>query len=96
MWETRYLVQQLMAEPARDLHFTGPVIAIAAIGHDKASKIPTGWSADPPYRIDGYQIRTPAIVGQYLRYLPMTLSPDHVGQLVRLIDQRCPPAPHPG
>jgi len=96
MWEGRYLLQQLMADPARDLHFTGPVLALAAIGYDRASKIPTGWSVDPPHRIDSYLIRTPTALGAYLRYLPMTLGPDHVDQLARLIDQRGPPAPHAG
>lgn len=95
MWEVRHLIQHLLANPARDLHFTGPVLALAAIGHDRASKIPTGWSADPPHRIDGYQIRTPAALGQYRRYLLVTLGPEHVDHFLRQIDQRCPPAPHP-
>lgn len=95
MWELRYLLQQLLANPARNLPFTGPIFPLAAIGYDKATKIPTGWSSSAPHRIDNYQIRTPAALGQYLRYLPMTLGPGHVDQLVRLVDQRCPPAPHP-
>lgn len=94
MWEGRYLLQQLMATPGRDLHFTGPVLALAAIGYDPATKVPDGWSVEPPHRIDNYPIRTPTALGQYLRYLPITLGSDHTEQLVRLVDQHCPPAPH--
>lgn len=94
MWEGQYLLQHLMATPTRDLHFTGPVLGLAAIGRDPATKVPDGWSIEPPHRIDGYPIRTPAALGQYLRYLPITLGPGHVDQLVWLVDRHCPPAPH--
>jgi len=96
VWESHYLLQQLAGAPSRDLQFTGPVIPLATEGYPRATKIPTGWSAQPPYRIDQYQIRRPTTLGQYLLYLPTIFAPYHISPLVRLVDQHCPPAPHPG
>jgi hypothetical protein len=43
---------------------------MAMEGYPRATKIPVGWSAQPPNRIDQYQIRRPAVLSQYLSYLP--------------------------
>lgn len=93
IWEARYLLQQLVDATARDLRFTGPVIPLAAEGYPRATKIPAGWSAEPPYRIDQYQIRRPTTLGQYLLYLPTIFAPHHVTQLHHMVDQLCEPAP---
>jgi hypothetical protein len=93
LWEARYLMRQLSGIATRDLRFTGPVIPMAVEGHPRAEKIPVGWSAVPPYQIDQYQIRRPAVLGQYLTYLPAIFAPHHVTQLARLVDEHCPPAP---
>lgn len=97
IWESRYLLQQLVGATTRDLRFTGPVIPLATEGYPRASKIPAGWSAQPPYRIDQYQIRRPTTLGQYLLYLPTMFAPHHVAQLHHMVNQQCEPAPllHP-
>ena len=86
-------MRQLIDVATRDLRFTGPVIPLAVGAYPRAKKIPAGWSAEPPYRIDQYQIRRPAVLGQYLGYLPSIFAPHHVTQLAKLVDQHCPPAP---
>ena len=93
IWESRYLMRQLSNVATRDLRFTGPVIPMAVEGYPRAKKIPTGWSAEPPYQINQYQIRRPAVLGQYLTYLPVIFAPHHVTQLAKLVDTHCPPAP---
>lgn len=91
LWEA--LLRQLSGIATRDLRFTGPVIPMAIEGYPRAKKIPAGWSAVPPYQIDQYQIRRPAVLGQYLTYLPVIFAPHHVTQLAQLVDEHCPPAP---
>jgi hypothetical protein len=93
IWESRYLMRQLTDVATRDLRFTGPIIPMAVEGHPRAKKIPAGWSAEPPYQINQYQIRRPAPLAQYLTYLPAIFAPHHVTQLAQLVDQNCPPAP---
>jgi len=95
VWEARYLMRQLYNIGSGNWRFTGPVIPIAAEGFPRAPKIPAGWSAQPPYRIDQYQIRRPTILAQYLTYLPRIFAPAHVELLARLIDEDCPAAPVP-
>jgi hypothetical protein len=92
IWESRYLMRQLIDIATRDLRFTGPVIPMAVEGHPRAKKIPNGWSAEPPYQINQYQIRRPAVLGQYLTYLPAIFAPRHVAQLAKLVGDHCPPA----
>jgi hypothetical protein len=86
-------MRQLIGVGSGGLRFTGPVIPAAMDAYPPARKIPAGWSAQPPYRIDQYQIRRPAVLGQYLTYLPAILAPHHVAQLAQLVDEGCPPAP---
>ena len=86
-------MRQLSNIATRDLRFTGPVIPMAVEGYLRARKIPTGWSAEPPYQINQYQIRRPDVLGQYLTYLPAIFAPHHVAQLAKLVDEHCPPAP---
>ncbi|HEY5848707.1 MAG TPA: hypothetical protein VIT42_18145 [Microlunatus sp.] len=93
VWEARYLMRQLSNVGTAGLRFAGPVMPMAMEGYPRASKIPDGWSAQPPYRIDQFPIRRPAVLGQYLSYLPRIFAPHHVAQLAQLVDQHCPPAP---
>lgn len=93
VWEARYLMRQLSNVGTAGLRFMGPVMPMAMEGFPRASKIPEGWSAQPPYRIDLFPIRQPAVLGQYLNYLPRIFAPHHVVQLAQLVDQHCPPAP---
>lgn len=95
IWEARYLMRQLSNLGTSGLRFTGPVMPMAMEGYPPATKIPAGWSAQPPYRIDQFPIRRPAVLGQYLNYLPRIFAPHHVAQLAQLVDQHCPPAPTP-
>lgn len=97
IWEARFLMRRLSDVTTRDLRFTGPVLPIATEGYPKATKrmVPDGWSADPPHRIDKYQIRRPAALGRYLQYLPTVFAPHHVTQLAQLVNQHCEPAPWP-
>lgn len=93
IWEARYLVRQLTGTGTAGVRFTGPVFPMAMEGYPPARKIPPGWAAQPPYRIDDFPIRRPAVLGDYLNYLPGIFAPHHVTQLAHLVDQQCPPAP---
>lgn len=95
IWEARYLMRTLSNVGTAGLRFTGPVMPMAMEGYPRAAKMPDGWSDQPPYRIDQFPIRRPAVLGQYLNYLPQIFAPHHVAQLVQLVDQQCPPAPTP-
>ena len=93
VWEARYLMRNLSNVGTGGLRFSGPVMPMAMEGYPRATKIPDGWSDQPPYRIDQFPIRRPAVLGQYLNYLPRIFAPHHVAQLAKLVDQHCPPAP---
>jgi hypothetical protein len=95
IWEARYLMRNLSNVGTAGLRFTGPVMPMAMEGYPRATRMSEGWSAQPPYRIDRFPIRRPAVLGQYLNYLPRIFAPHHVTQLVQLVDQHCPPAPTP-
>ena len=95
IWESRYLMRQLTNVATRDLRFTGPIIPIAIEAISAGKEDPPGWSAEPPYQVNQYQIRRPDVLGQYLTYLPTIFAPHHVTQLAKLVDQHCPPAPGP-
>lgn len=94
LWETRHLVRELAGHGiSQGVGFAGPVLSLAVEGYPRASKVPTGWSAVPPHRIDDYQIRTPSGLAHFLCSLPGRFAPPHVAGLARLVDEQCPPAP---
>ena len=95
VWEARFLMRQLADAATRDLRFTGPVLPVAVDVYPPSTKLPEGWSAQPPYCIGDYPIRRPAALAQFLQYLPARFAPHHVVQLAQLVDQRCEPAPRP-
>ncbi len=93
IWEVRYLVEALTTTEDDQLHFRGPVFPVAVEAYPRATQLPVGWSAEPPYRIDDFHIRRPGPLAEFLCGLPTTFAPHHVRQLTELVDQHCPPAP---
>ena len=93
VWEASYLMRCLSNVGTTGLRFTGPVWPTAMEGYPCATKIPEGWSGEPPGLIGQVMVRQPGVLAANLGYFPRVFAPHHVAQLAQLVDHHCPSAP---